>query len=279
MTANGIVIDGTDVYVCGYASDPTTFNLVAVYWKNGVLTTLSDGTDNAMATGIAVSGTDVYVSGRIGIFAGTAVYWKNGVEISLGWGEPNGVFAAANGDIYIANGEWGSPSYWVNGTLQTLTGASNANVRAVAVNGSDVHVVGTQSAGATENALYWKNGILQYLLKPSKTAAMAVAVNSLGHAIISGTSGTNLNNMHISYWDGIGDLHVLATGQFVATSTGIAVDLLTDDIYVCGSEFNSQSSPPARAKYWTISSTGGTTSVDLSSGSGDAIALAIALGY
>jgi hypothetical protein len=275
--ANGIVVVGTDVHVCGYGVNPSTFNLVALYWKNGVLTTLSDGTNHVLASGIAVSGTDVYVSGKVGFFANTGLYWKNGIETSLGAGEPNGVFAAANGDIYIANGEWGNPSYWKNGTLVTLTGPSGAYVRAVAVNGSDVFVVGTNSSGPTETALYWKNGVPQFLLNPSKTNAMAVAVNSFNQAIISGTSGSDLNNMHISYWDGIGDLHILSSGKYVAASTGIAVDQTTDDIYVCGSEFNGQS-PPAMAKYWTISG-GSVTSVTLNSGSSDATALAITLGW
>lgn len=274
-TANGIVVVGTDVYVCGYGSDPSTGNLVAQYWKNGVLTNLSDGTDHYIAIGIAVSGTDVYVAGRLGIFSGSAVYWKNGVEISLGSGEANGVFAAANGDIYIPNGEFGNPSYWKNGTLVTLPAPSNVTARAIAVNGSDVFVVGMRTLGASETAIYWKNGVQQPISTQFNTHAMAVAVNSNGQPVISGITGQDLNNMHIAYWDALQDLHILASGQQVAASTGIAVDQTTNDVYVCGSEFNGQN-PPAIAKYWKITNTGSVTPVTLGT---NATALAIALGW
>jgi hypothetical protein len=276
--ANGIFVDGTDVYVCGYGSDPVTFNSVAMYWKNGVQTILSDGTNLVIATGITVSGGDVYVSGRVGFFGTIGVYWHNGVEVSLGTGDPNGIFAAPNGDIYIANGQWGNPSYWLNGSLVTLTGPSNAYVRAVATNGTDVFVVGTSSSGPNETALYWKNGVQQSLMSPSKTSAMAVAVNAAGNAVISGTSGTSVTNMQVSYWDPVGDLSPVTSGRFVAAGTGIAVDPVTDDIYVCGSEYNT-TTPPARAKYWVISGGSVISTVDLSSGPANATALAIALGW
>jgi hypothetical protein len=65
--ATGIVVIGTNVYVCGYGPGP-----VAQYWLNGVLTNLSDGTNPVMASGIAVSGTDVYIAGTEGLIIRTA---------------------------------------------------------------------------------------------------------------------------------------------------------------------------------------------------------------
>jgi hypothetical protein len=196
----------------------------------------------------------------------------------LGTGVAFGIFAAANGDIYIPNVEWGNPSYWKNGTPVTLTGTSNDIVQAIAVNGTDVFAVGVNSAGANETALIWQNGTRSTLSTASKSNAKGVAVNSFGLPLAAGISGTNLNNMQISYWDAVLDRIVLATGQYVATNTGIAIDLLTDDVYVCGTEFNSASTPPARAKYWKITS-GSQSVTPLSSGPSDATALAIALGY
>src|SRR5688572_16999533 len=41
--ATGIVVVGTDVHVCGYGVSPTTGELVAKYWLNGVATDLTNG--------------------------------------------------------------------------------------------------------------------------------------------------------------------------------------------------------------------------------------------
>jgi hypothetical protein len=255
--------------------------LVALYWKNGVLTTLSDGTDYVEANGIAVSGTNVYITARVDEFGYESVYYHNGVAHSLGFGKANGVVTAANGDFYIPNAQEGNPSYWLNGgpTLVTLPrGSSNSIVRAMAVQGTNVFAVGQDWVANTEKALSWKNGVAQPIFQQFNTSAKAVAVTSTGQAIISGTTGQDLNNLHIAYWSGIGDLQTLSTGQFVALTTGVAVDATTDVVYVCGSEFDNQT-PPARAKYWQISSTGGIQVFPLSTGSSDAIATAIALGY
>lgn len=273
--ANGIAVDGSDVHVSGWGTDPVTGNFVAKYWLNGVLTDLSDGTDNEIAFGIALSGSDVFISGRVGVWVPTAVYWQNGVQTVLGSGQAMGISADPNGDIYIPNADFGAPSYWKNGSVQTLIGPSNAVLYAVASNGTDVYAVGVNSSGPSETALFWKNGTLQSIMTPNNTRAMAVAVDWNGDAVFSGNTGSNVGNMQIGWWDQIGDLNVLSTGQFVATTTGIAVDLTTNDVYVCGSEFATVSTPPARAKYWMITSTGSVTPVTLGSGLTDATALAI----
>ncbi|MEJ7827880.1 MAG: hypothetical protein WKF91_06790 [Segetibacter sp.] len=78
-----------DVYVAG--GENTGTKGVAKYWKNGVATSLTNGTNSAHAYSVYVSGTDVYVAGRES--NGTkyvAKVWKNGVAPSLTNGSNDG---------------------------------------------------------------------------------------------------------------------------------------------------------------------------------------------
>jgi hypothetical protein len=245
---------------------------------------LSSPTNHAIATGIGVTSTgDVYVCGRIGFFSTTAVYWLNGVEHSLGTGDPNGVVIDANDNVYIVNAQFNNPSYWVNGSLQTLPlqPYPNSYARALAVNSSGiVYVVGVRMTGPTEKALIWiNNGAPELLGSPQNSTAMAVAVNSFGSPVVSGIHGANTSTMRISYWPVYYEPPVeLSTGRFVAASTGIAVDQTTDDAYICGSQY-AATTPPVYAKYYLRPGIGGQFDYTLSDGSTAATALAITLAW
>src|ERR1700754_5098805 len=72
---------GPDIYVAGYITAQNG-HPVAAYWKNGILTKLSDSTLVSQASAIIVQGSDIYVAG-ISSSANqsntTVTYWKNGV--------------------------------------------------------------------------------------------------------------------------------------------------------------------------------------------------------
>jgi hypothetical protein len=275
--AFGITVEGPDVYVCGMGTDPVTGITTAVYWKNGEPTYLTYGTDFSFATGIAVSGGDVYVTGRIGIFSNIGVYWKNGVAVSLGAGEANGI-AISNGNIYIANSDTQNPSYWKNGVLVPLPAPRNTNVVAIAASGSNVYATGVYGS-SQKKAILWRNGVQETLVSPTNSWGLAVAIDVLGRPVVAGKHGANLNNLQMCYWaNDFGSPNILASGQQVGGRMGVTVDPQSNEIFVCGSEFNSASTPPARAKYWTISNGGSFTVTNLSNGTTDAIASAIALG-
>src|SRR4051812_29543614 len=74
----------TDVYIAGDTVTPSG-KIVAVYWKNGVPISLTDGSkEESLATSIFVSGRDVYVAGvKDSSGIGVATYWKNGSPIHL----------------------------------------------------------------------------------------------------------------------------------------------------------------------------------------------------
>lgn len=279
--ATGIFIDGSDVHVCGWGTDPVTFNFVAKYWLNGVLTDLSDGTNSEIAFGITVSGGDVYISGRVGVWVPTAVCWINGTQTTLGSGQAMGISADPNGNVYVPNADFGAPSYWVVGGSQVnITGApSNTVLYAVAANSTgDVYAVGYDAMGASEDALLFKNGVQQTMMLSGETRAMNVAINSSGNPIIAGLRGSTVSNQQISFWDNPLSLNIIATGRFVASMTGVAVDPVTDDVYLCGSEFDPN--PPAKAKYWMITPLGSVTGpVSLGNPATNCTALAIAVDY
>ena len=75
----------------------------AVYWKNGILDTLSS-MSNSVANAITASGNDIYIAGNAGTNGSQAVYWKNGIQTSL----ENVLSASANAitvsdtDVYVA---------------------------------------------------------------------------------------------------------------------------------------------------------------------------------
>ncbi|RYY58794.1 MAG: TonB-dependent receptor [Chitinophagaceae bacterium] len=84
--AVALAVSGNDVYVANYQRS-STGRYTANYWKNGVQTALTDGTESAFPRAIAVSGQDVYVVGKDHVDVNTAqakaVMWKNGQATDL----------------------------------------------------------------------------------------------------------------------------------------------------------------------------------------------------
>src|SRR5262249_40002976 len=129
-----------------------------------------------------------------------------------------------------------------------------------------------------QTAKCWMNGAPTFLdVSPTHTTGLAVAVNSLGQPVVAGNTGNNPNDLQMGYWSGVGDRNILSAGEYVSNGMGITIDA-SDNVYVCGSQFNTVSTPPALAWYWQITPSGSTTAVQLSSGSTDATAHAITLG-
>src|SRR5258706_2454930 len=139
--AQSTLVLGTDVYVAGWRYkttqiDPTHFvvNPVAMFWKSGTPTELTDGLNAAFAFSISVSGTDVSVDGyaceTMAPNCAIATYWKNGMPVQL----------------------------------TTLT---NSDVVSIFASGTDVYAVGNQSNNLAE---FWKNGVLTPLTNDSTTS-------------------------------------------------------------------------------------------------------------
>jgi hypothetical protein len=188
-------VSGADVYVAGgshsYAlSDPTTFQF-ARYWKNGVLTSLTNGlvypANNGSlsyptTTAIVASGSDVYVAGwqfNSGALSQRALYWKNGsvhfLTDSISSSSANAICVSGN-DVYVAGYQdikgVSYATYWKNGVATTLTtGTGGSEGNAMTVSGSDVYVAGWENINGVSVAKYWKNGIAVNLSNGTKRAA------------------------------------------------------------------------------------------------------------
>jgi len=191
-----------DIYLAGWRSYYPS-NEVAVYWKNGVLTDLTDGSRYITANSIAVSGNNVYVGGNDFINNhSVAKYWKNGVIANL---EDTTVdshvsaIAVSGNGIYFAGyeneGNHKIAKYWKNGQGVNLTsGVNDAELLAITVSGNDVYVAGWESNGTFEVAKYWKNGIAVSLSDGSKNAeALSVAVSG-NDVYVTGNEYTAINS-------------------------------------------------------------------------------------
>ena len=263
-TKRDAVIDtAVDVYTAGYITTSNGsggISEVAAYWKNGVITRLTDSLSFSEATGIAVSGTDVYVVGYTSSpsnqFNENAVLWKNGVATKLSPDSTasQATFIALSGtDVYVggfiydvisqtanSTGYGSQPIYWKNGVPNLLPKATAIN--AIAVNGSDVYMAGSVVSANKFNgvgigngsiAAYWKNGaLIDSLAYP---AAYLPAYSSGASAIA--VSGNNV------YTAGVTEIYqpemwqnstptILANTTTYSSAQGIASN--GTDVYVAG---------------------------------------------
>ena len=223
-------------------SGPITANKIAKIWKNGIATSITDGSKNAQANSVYVVGNDIYVAGYES--NGTnkvAKVWKNGIATSLtdGSGNSEGLSICVSGsDVYVAGSEYDSRAggtkavLWKNGVATYFTdGQWLATANSVYVNGNDVYVAGsfmkvTGSTG-TPVAVLWKNGVATTFPDYS-TAATSVYVYNNDVYVSSYESG---NNGHAKLWtNGV----PVTIGDDVQSSAVQSVFVSAGNVYLCG---------------------------------------------
>ena len=194
-TISSMFVKDSDVYAAGYEYSgndnnyqPYFKNTVAMYWKNDVRFTLTDGVYVAVAQSIFVVGEDIYVAGyeKSGIGGNNiAKYWKNGVAVDLTKRSSSAraisIFVVGT-DVYVAGNERKrgeekfSAKYWKNGQEFILSdGKSNADTHSIFVLDGDVYVVGAQHNGRNWVAKYWENGI-EFTISNEQFNAVAYSV-------------------------------------------------------------------------------------------------------
>lgn len=146
---------------------------VGLYWKNNVLTSVSNTYKPKLFNSVVVSGSDVYIAGS-GDVAGShqAMYWKNGQPVRLDKGAAGSAtgIAIQGGDVYVCGTVTPTDTlksvakYWKNGSEVLLSDSTSMfAATAIAVSGNDVHVVGYEYTGFRRIAKYWKNGVASNL--------------------------------------------------------------------------------------------------------------------
>ena len=232
--------DSNGVYVAGYITNSDDIT-VAVYWKDGDLIELTDGTSDAEARAIAVDGDDVYV---VGYESDKGVYWKNGTEIELEDGEIAYSIAIDDGDVYIAGNATGGnrtiAAYWKNDSIVKLTDGTNyAYAYSVAVDGDDVYVAGYEYISSDTGAVYWKNGTEVELEDGEK--ARSIAVDD-GDIYVAGDEWNEDDERQLTYWINGTVYDDLVSGK----SYALSIVVNEGDLYIAGYRSNA----PCLAEYW-----------------------------
>lgn len=191
----------------------------AVYWKNGIETVLTGGT---LATGIQVTNNNVVcVSGEMSVSAGHggyntyAVYWKNGNRTNLGSGNASDI-AVQDTDVYVVGYQAGKAVYWKNG-IKTELSSNNSSANKIIISGSDLYIAGTDNG-----AKYWKNGVLYPLNYIDYTTYVSSLFIDGNDVYVSGNiSGKGWENRAV-YWKN-GQCTVLPFLSETYSSTDICV--------------------------------------------------------
>ena len=231
--ATKIIVSNGDVYVLGtYAGDiaPT---IEYVYWKNGVMTnltqTLSDSVQRVQAiTDMDVSGNDVYfvgaTFGSATVFRTEKAYWKNGIKTFIPGTDfttvPASHIKVVNNNVYIIGGTNSSANkgYFINNnftpSFQTLNG--------ITVNGLDVYVYG---GNFNPSNLYYKNLITGQEVSFFPSNAIAKMVFDGNDRYTSTDAYVFKNDFSVFQRDGfpfdfITDFEVLNSNTYVITQEG-----------------------------------------------------------
>jgi hypothetical protein len=157
-----IKIKNNDIYVVGWLFQDNID--IAVIWKNGIPTYLTNGKNHAVATSITIIDNDIYVAGTEENSSGNRVakYWKNGIATSL------------------------------------TDGAFDATATTIAVDKKDVYVGGSEyNLNGKEVAKYWKNGVPNILSNGIEDGGIksSVIVDNIFYSI-------GYNNVSANLWYG-----------------------------------------------------------------------------
>lgn len=188
-----------NVYAAGFESP--AFDRRAVWWKNGQMEYLTDGSTDALAYCILADGDDVYVGGYL---------------------QP------------ADNKRGGIARIWKNGTPQDLTdGSTLAKVNALCMDNGVLYAAGAEKTteGRWKGVL-WKDGQPTYFTDEVGTEVTGLYVKD-GKYIIEGNMTDASSNVLACIWTNEG-VQVLSEELSLCQGVGLAV--AGNDVYVAGNE-------------------------------------------
>lgn len=204
--ANGIYVEGSDVYVVGEENVDGFF--VAKVWKNGnLLKNVTNGVTNAYGKAIHVDGIDIYVAGHENNGElNVAKVWKNFQvlhDLSDGSNPAEAYYIFWDGtDVYSVGTEIKVGKFvaqiWKNDVLskELTDGTNNGYAQSVFVDGDNVYVAGNDGIAPK----VWKNGdvLYQYPDGGSYTEANSI-YTSLENVYVSGFASVGGKNV-VKLW-------------------------------------------------------------------------------
>ena len=240
-----------DTYVAGYVNDNNA-NLIPVYLKNNILTSLSlpSGAISGEGKSIFVDGADVYVAGHVNM--GTyrrAIYWKNGAPIPLtnhtNYSDARGI-AVLNGDVYVVGHSNYRAAYWKNEVEVVLLPNNSSGATDIMTANGDVYIsgYGYPDGQSTSIAYYWKNDVVVELTDGS-ISTTATSIEVIGADVyVAGDEYPAGAPVVGKYWvNG-------AVNSLTATNARTyAIGVSGSDIYVSGVDYSTNYST-TQAGYW-----------------------------
>ena len=194
------VSDG-NVYAAGMVTLESG-NRKAVYWTNGKMASLTDGTNDAIAYCVLAVEDDVYIGG----------YEASG-----------------------ADGASGAAVIWKNGVAQKLTGGNTlAKINALYYENGVLYAAGVEkNKGEHWKGVIWKDGSASYFHTESEATVVDLYVKD-GKYIVGGGTKDAKGHYVPCTWTENG---VTFASEDVEFCTATAMDVAGDDIYLAGNEY------------------------------------------
>jgi hypothetical protein len=206
-----VVESGPVVYVVGGQVFTAGTSRVRV-WKNGVGTSLTNGTYNSGGSSIFVKGNTLHVAGQQSVGRQLASTWKieNGIELPTpGLNETsndayaNSIYVSDNNDVYVAGTENHGASIgtiakiWKNGVATHLSNVNSSGAFSVFVSGDSTYTAGWESTAEGYVAKLWRNKKSTTLSQADGKAYAKAVFVSEGIAYVAGQTWVKAKNMWV----------------------------------------------------------------------------------
>lgn len=241
-------ITAADIYAMGNTNTMSPQQIY--YYKNGVKTLVTDGTESSSGRDIFIENDDVYIAGSVYVYPDTGssyyqtCYWKNGIKTDLIYPTYYYEYAEAtsiqvvNGDVYVLGAVAENFStnrqlvFWKNGAINYLSYSDVSSFsRSFSIYNNDFYACGAVTLAGVNTACYWKNGV-RTMLSSSLSAAESIIVNDDGIHITYAEYGGGAIATSLKYWKD-GTETILYTGSGVLGKMTIK----NNQVYIAGASF------------------------------------------